>query len=197
MISYTWGNSVNDIVSVLNTYCKKNKKDPKRLYIWICCLCNNQHRVVEDRKNGKDIPFEEFREVFGSKIERIGEVIALFSPWDDVLYLKRVWCIYELYTASTSDSCTLTIEMPQSTKDNLKEFLMISNDGNAVANKIFEVLGNTSIEDAKASVQSDKENILKLVREGDGGCAALDIKVNESDNKSKRPFYMLIMLNSP
>ena len=50
---------------------------------------------------------------------------------------------------------------------------------NAVKNKIFKVLGNTSIEDAKASVQSDKENILKLVREGDGGCAALDIKVNE------------------
>jgi hypothetical protein len=95
------------------------------------------------------------------------------------MYLKRVWCIYELYTASVSDSCTLTIEMPQSTKDNLKEFLITSKDPNAVKNKINQVLGNTSIEDAEASVQSDKENILKLVREGDGGCTALDIKVNE------------------
>ena len=143
-------------------------------------MCNNQHRIVEDRNNGIDVPFNEFRDVFQSKVLGIKNVIALLSPWDEPIYLTRAWCVLELFTASQEEECNLTIEMPESTRDDLKTLLMTSRSANNVVNKMYSTLGNTAIERAEASVPSDKENILKLVREGeDGGYGGLDIKVNE------------------
>ena len=40
MLSYGWGNAVGDIVDTLCDYCEYNELDPKRIYVWICCLCN-------------------------------------------------------------------------------------------------------------------------------------------------------------
>jgi hypothetical protein len=46
MLSYSWGYSIGDIIDTLNDFCRTHKLDPKRTYIWICCLCINEHRVV-------------------------------------------------------------------------------------------------------------------------------------------------------
>ncbi len=46
MLSYTWGYRVKDIVSTLLSKCEEDGRDPKDTYVWICCLCNNQHRIT-------------------------------------------------------------------------------------------------------------------------------------------------------
>jgi len=45
MLSYCWSYTVLDIVKTLEEYCEAKELDPKETYAWICCLCNNQHRV--------------------------------------------------------------------------------------------------------------------------------------------------------
>lgn len=48
MLSYAWAYTIGDIVDTLVLHCETEKLDPKRTYIWICCLCVNQHMIVED-----------------------------------------------------------------------------------------------------------------------------------------------------
>jgi hypothetical protein len=38
MLSWTWRYCVRDVVKTLSEYCKKNEFNPKRVYVWICCL---------------------------------------------------------------------------------------------------------------------------------------------------------------
>lgn len=179
MLSYTWGNTFEDIVDVLVRYCEKQNLQLNRTYVWICCLCVNQHRVVE---GNNAVSFEELRKIFKSKVVGIGEVVSLLTPWDGPKYLTRVWCIFELFTAANAAldglSCQLHIEMPRSTENEFRQFLYSTDSPMHFMIKIYEVLGNTKIEDAQASIEKDKENILKLVEQG-GGCEALNNAVND------------------
>jgi len=170
MLSYGWGNAIGDIVDTLVDFCKCNHLEIKRTYIWICCLCNNQHRVAENKKSGIEVEFEEFRDIFGSCVTGIGNVIAMMSPWNKPIYLTRVWCIFELYTASVNKDCQVSIVMPPSDKENMVE--SIKN-----IDVLYEVLASTKVQDAKASESSDRERILALIEEG-AGIYSLNNQVN-------------------
>jgi hypothetical protein len=54
MLSWTWSYSVRDVVKTLVIYCETNSFDPKRTYVWINCLCLNQHRLAESNKQPVD-----------------------------------------------------------------------------------------------------------------------------------------------
>ena len=176
MLSYSWGNTVEDIIDVLQLYCLRNSLDPKRTYVWICCLCVNQHRVVENKLNGKNVPFDEFRSVFKSRVREIKNVVALLSPWREPLYLKRVWCIFELFTADKYES-KLSIQMPKREEEDFKNSIYNSRSGVKINNEIYSSLADTNIEDAEASVDNDRTNIMKIVNEG-CGTVELDKRVN-------------------
>ena len=81
MLSYTWRYKIGDIVDSLKEYCVGSKLSADSTYIWMCCFCINQHRVRAMIDAGKSVPFEEFKAEFGSRVESIGAVIALMSPW--------------------------------------------------------------------------------------------------------------------
>jgi hypothetical protein len=85
MLSYGWLNKVRDIVSVLEKYCSQSDQDPKRTYVWICCLCNNQYRIQDN----DSVIFEDLQKVFQDKVIGIGNIVALMSPWNDPIYLVR------------------------------------------------------------------------------------------------------------
>ncbi|CAB9509166.1 hypothetical protein SEMRO_377_G130100.1 [Seminavis robusta] len=53
MLSYAWSYSIGDIVDTLVHYCTSTGKDPRRAYVWMCCLCVNQHRVVLQKKEDR------------------------------------------------------------------------------------------------------------------------------------------------
>lgn len=87
MLSYGWAYTIGDIVDTLVEYCKSNDLDEKRTYVWICCLCNNQHRIAQKRKRIIDSglqhedndTFQEFHDIFHSRVTDIGHVIAMVS----------------------------------------------------------------------------------------------------------------------
>ncbi|CAE7325852.1 unnamed protein product [Symbiodinium necroappetens] len=165
MLSYSWGYQVGDVVSALSHHCQKENHDPKSTYFWICCLCINQHRVIEVREQGDEIPFEEFRAAFRSRVRGIGKVLALMAPWDRPVYVTRAWCVFELFTAISDESCRLTVVMPPS--EVVKFCGSIANTG-ALTSYLWSALEQLDLETAQASVASDKDMILQIVRDGVG-----------------------------
>merc|ERR1719193_417723 len=64
MLSYTWGYTVGEIVDALAYYCERRGLDPRRTYVWICCLCINQSRVQENLRYGNSVSFDTFSKEF-------------------------------------------------------------------------------------------------------------------------------------
>ena len=62
MYRSTWGYDLADIVKSLEAYCTREQLVPKTTYVWICCVCVNQHRVMGD------VPFEQFRAKFERQV---------------------------------------------------------------------------------------------------------------------------------
>jgi len=161
MLSYTWGYTVGDIADCLMIFCKANGLDPKRTYIWICCLCVNQHRVVEAREKGEKISFEQFSETFGSRVATIGRILAIMSPFQKPLYVTRVWCDFEIFTA-VQRGCEVHVLMPPAQEEALAAAL--AGDGSQI-DSLWRVLSGVAVEKAEASVKEDLDNILKLVED--------------------------------
>jgi len=173
MLSYAWKYTIGDIIDVLTNYCTTNNLNPKEVYVWICCLCVNQHRVIEKKRNGEVVPFEEFESVFFKRVTSIGHILAMMAPWTKPEYLFRVWCIFELFTASQTDGCKVTIEMPSKERE---DFLDGVSDENHIDN-LFGVLSATNVENAEASYESDRTDILHIVKTKTG-YAKFNITIN-------------------
>jgi len=161
MLSYTWGYAVGDIVDTLVHHCKAKELDTTSTYVWICCLCINQHRVKENAACGVNIPFEEFYAVFNSKVNSIGHILAMMAPWHSPAYLDRVWCVFEMFTAN-KNNLDITIGMPMRERTMFVDGLR-AGDFDAQLDKFFSMLGTVDVRNAKASVNSDLITILKLI----------------------------------
>jgi len=177
MLSYVWGYTVGSIVDSLETYCHQTRLDTKRTYIWICCLCNNQHRFKDE------VPFNTLYNNFKDKVVGVGHILAMMAPWNKPKYLERVWCIFEMHTAHTADDVKVEIIMPP--KEEGEMFLGLYDYNNFI-----KALVGARIENAEAFNESDKVNIMKLVNNTTGGAAAL----NNNVNKLLRRCYQTMML---
>jgi tetratricopeptide (TPR) repeat protein len=165
---------VDEIIDVLDQFALRRGLDPKKTYVWICCLCNNQHRVFERSKKNEVVPFEKFQAIFKAQVMGVDSIVALMSPWHKSLYLTRIWCIFELHTAH-ENGCNIEIEMPRKEREELKRAVLSDPDS---FQKIFAALASTKIEEADASVEQDRVKILRIVEAG-GGTASLNIAVNK------------------
>lgn len=166
MLSYGWRYAIKDIVDTLEDYCDGANLDTKRTYVWICCLCNNQHRVVESLTSGnkQEDTFDQFQQTFHDRVVDIGHVVAMMYPWRNPIYLTRIWCIFELYVASENENCTLTIHMPPNEKAAMIKALRQV----AGVDDLYRHLSKTKIENAEASEELDRQRILEIVRQGPG-----------------------------
>lgn len=167
MLSYTWGYTIGDICDSLLAYCEGRKLNPATTFFWICCLCINQHRVKEATARHEMVPFEQFKDEFGFRVQSIGRVVALMSPWKDPQYTKRVWCDFEMYTAASmgDDVCDISVTMPPREAEDMRKTLM---QGGATIPELWEALQKVKIEDAQATVFEDKERIFRLIETGIG-----------------------------
>lgn len=167
MLSYVWGYKIGDIVNSLVGYCTRENLDKKKTYVWICCLCLNQHRIREKRSRKECVPFEELQTVLSERITKINHVLAMTSPWDAPLYLTRVWCIFELYTA-IENNCNMAVIAPTRERKDFIDGLRSSIKGADQMKKLITTLGTTDVRHAMASVKSDLTSILRLIESGPG-----------------------------
>lgn len=166
ILSYTWVYSIVDIVDTLEVYCQDNGKHPDDVYVWIYCLCVNQHRAIELKKQNKNVPFEKCHTVFEERMTKIGHIVVMMAPWQAPMYLARIWCVLEIFTAH-KNNCKVSITMPAGEKKRFIEGLM-SEDGENQINRLFSTLAKTDIKKAKASVPSDQTHILEIIENGAG-----------------------------
>ncbi|GFH52693.1 hypothetical protein CTEN210_09169 [Chaetoceros tenuissimus] len=167
MISYAWGNNAGEISDILMNYCMENRLDPKRTFVWICCLCNNQHRFDTDSA----MTFDELEMIFGEKVKSIGSVVALLSPWDSPLNIKRIWCVFEIHQAYKRDDSILHFGLPKEEESRMFEALK-----SGKVEKLYDVMSNIDINNAEASIEQDKDNIMCLVNQ-EGGTGHLNYEV--------------------
>jgi Tetratricopeptide repeat len=170
MLSYSWGYTVGDIVDTLVDFCATNDLNPKRTYIWICCLCVNQHRVV-----GATLDTSGFVQVFGKRVQQIGHILCIMAPWQSPQYLTRVWCIFELYTTNQC-GCKVSIVMPPE-QNLLLEKELLGDHYNCVE-IMFKALSNTKVQNAVASLEHDQKTILGIIGSSTG-YEVLNRKVND------------------
>jgi len=158
MLSYSWGNTVGEIIHTLDDFCQRNRVDPRRTYVWICCLCYNQHRVADNKQKGIEVPLNGngARDIHLERIKSIGHTVALMSPWTNPVALSRTSCMFELHTSHESEHCRLTFAMPPREKKDMVETL-------DRADLLYEALARTKIQDLKTSKSTDKTSILDYV----------------------------------
>uniref|UniRef100_A0A7S3QET1 Kinesin light chain n=1 Tax=Chaetoceros debilis TaxID=122233 RepID=A0A7S3QET1_9STRA len=150
----------------------------RKRYVWICCLCVNQHRVVEMKRKGDFVTFEDLAKTFRSRVTGIGHILAMMAPWFAPTYLERLWCVYEMYMAHLHD-CQITIGMPSSERENFVDgFVVKDSSEEGLVTKFFETLSAINVKNAKASVDADRSNILQLIQDGPG-YEAFNVIVNQ------------------
>ncbi|CAB9516000.1 Kinesin light chain [Seminavis robusta] len=177
MLSYSRSYTIGDIVDSLVDFCARNQMDPKRVYVWICCLCINQHRVAAQKLHSgmlQSTPID-FLGEFQGRVTSIGHLLPLMQPWDRPQYIQRTWCIFELFTAHLQ-GCDVTIVMPPREALALEQALF-GGEGE-IMNVVYDALAKTRVEDAQASVETDRLAILELIQKGPG-FAAVNRKVNQ------------------
>ena len=119
LLSYSWGYRVTEVSGALSAWTKRGGRDPRRTRIWICSLCLNQHRMA-DASVEKDLQKE-----FGERVVAIGRILPMLDRWSDPGYVKRAWCLFELFTAIRSHAVEIDIilspEQAQSFHDGIME----------------------------------------------------------------------------
>eukprot|EP00971_Amphidinium_carterae_P085268 1686843-Amphidinium_carterae.1 len=165
MLSYTWGYEVGDIADSIRGFCNLKDLDTKTTCFWLCCLCINQHRVKEAAAKGEIVPFSAFQAAFAERVTGIGKILAMMQPWDGPRYVERVWCDFEMYTATstTGTQVEVNVTMPPREAERMMGSMVKGN----VA-KVFKNLAALKIQHAEASVPEDKEHILALIKGGPG-----------------------------
>lgn len=183
MLSYTWGYYLKEIKDTLQRFCQDGSLDIKEVRVWMCFACVNQHRVKEAQAKKENIPFEAFQKIFGERVQNIGHILPMMSPWNAPFYITRVWCCFEIYTAVNlgPEKCKVTVLLPPKQSSDFSEAF-----DKGAEKMVFQALRSIDVENAQASMPEDKEQILRLIKEGPGYH-----KVNTQVVKHLRNWFML------
>ena len=107
---------------------------------------------------------------FSNLVERIGKVVAVMTPWNDPVPLRRIWCLFELVCAIQGKDKGVALELilAEEQKRNLIRAVR-RESSQAVMNMLVEV----KIANAEATVPEDKTliwaEVMKLPQQ-DHGC---------------------------
>ena len=95
------------MIKALKGWTSGSDRDPRRTYFWICSFSLNQHGL-NGLPRGDDVGVasdhqaaERLAKGFDDRVVGIGRILPMLNPWDDPGYVKRAWCLFELYTAVT------------------------------------------------------------------------------------------------
>ena len=117
--SWSFAQQIGRYVAAYSAFVADNGLDPKTVYTWISPLS-------EDQYGSSDYGKEEWAGIFERRLHDIGHLVLLFSPWYDAAPLGRIWCLWELFIAATSDEVTITVQLPPQDEATLTSALLHS-----------------------------------------------------------------------
>ena len=194
VLSYAWSYKYIDIVNSLQDFCLTNNLDPEHTYVWMDLLCMNQHRLAQQQdtttmttadseganndENGTKQRY--IQDIFTNQLSKIGNMIVILAePWKNPLYLNRIWCVFEMYTALRR-GCQVHVILPPGEKQMLTDQLLLQNsqddddypswestggDGGNSIQVLYDSINNLNVETAQASYETDRQIILSTMVE--------------------------------
>ena len=102
-------------------------------------------------------------------------MVVMLDPWDNPGYVKRAWCLFELYTAIQSRD-EVHIDVVLSPQQGRSFRNRINRDGTD-AHAIDGALSDIKSAEAEATVRSDLVAIQTLIRTKAGGNTTIDATV--------------------
>ena len=168
-LSYAWGYKLAEVVETLVDWCSgEDGNGVTGTWIWMDCFTLNQHRI----DLGNAATPEELQEVFGVRVTGIGHMVVMLDPWDNPGYVKRAWCLFELYTAIQSrDEVHIDVVLSPTQAQAFRD--RINRDGSD-AGAIDGALASVKSEAATATMPADLEAIQALIQKTAGGNATID-----------------------
>ena len=171
-LSYAWGYVLEQVAEALVPWAS-GIGSTHEVFIWMDCFTLNQHRIA----SGPVATPEELREVFGGRVTGIGSMVVMLDHWDNPGYVKRAWCLFELYTAIMYRN-EVHIDIVLSPTQ-AKAFRGRINADGPDARAIDEALAQVKSEEAQATMPADLDAIQALIKETSGGNQAINDTVKQ------------------
>lgn len=148
-LSWVWSYPILQVREALQLWVDQKVLNPQETFLFMCFFVNNQFRMFKEQsQTGSD----NLEEIFERNLIRIGQVVALLDHWADPIYLSRVWCIFEQFTA-VKLQLPITMILPREPAKQLVDAIGRGNTG------IFEIkrsLCKVDAEKSKASFEADE-----------------------------------------
>lgn len=174
-----------------------------------------------------DIDEEVYRELLENefwfmkqRLDNIGHLLILLSPWNKPLALEEAWCHFEVYTAAElkteaeehnaqimedmidnnnieddptalfKTGCEISIIMPPSDKMNLEQNILGEYD---VVNDLYKLIGSNKVQTTTSSISKDARAIIDKADKELGGFPIFNLKLNGVTRKWFRQITVEVM----
>lgn len=152
-LSWVWGYRVSTVKDAFRAWVHDQQNGDKEVHlranhIWWCFFVNNQNRMQQTQSP------DALAEVFKTKLLKVGRMLMLLDVAFKSQYASRIWCVFELFVASTEDVPCVVMLPPVAAEEVVQ------------LETITEVLDACQVdaESAKASVANDENQIKELIR---------------------------------
>ena len=128
-----------------------------------CFFCNNQWRILDgcaSTSSGSD----DLELVFKQRLSDIGNMVALVDKWDEPMYTKRIWTIYEQYVAIELD-IEVQFTLPEGPATTLIEHLEQGGQG---FREVVTAIAKVDAESAEASHEADLKKVKGMIDHSPG-----------------------------
>ncbi|KAF0697588.1 Aste57867_11736 [Aphanomyces stellatus] len=155
-VSHAWSYVFLDVVDALDHFMDEhnltNEKDTVGL--WFCTFNNNQHKAREQS-------FLHWYTTFKTALIAIGNVVMVFSPWNNPTALTRSWCVCEVFVATESNA-RFEVAMTRHEKETFLQH--VKKEGDIMGH----MLGKINTAKSMTTFPSDREFIFKIIEQGPG-----------------------------
>jgi len=161
-LSWVWSYQVSLVDSALREWFgnqangNQAKLPGKTPSLWWCYFCNNQWRFADAEQDAASLTLK-----FGSNLRQCREVLCVLDSISDPTYLKRLWCIYEVHTAS-EERKTITTIIPHHVAQEISELPFYNLE------EVFRDAFKVDARNATASRLDDEAVIKRIIENGAG-----------------------------
>lgn len=171
-LSWTYDSHVVQFVSGITLWFENSgaaKFQDDEVFIWCCMFCNNQYRIIRQPATSEMRDY--LLEAFNERLEYVRDnprasMIVLLETWKDPVYIKRIWCLWEIFMAK---HLGVTMEFALA-KDEVQHFRSALHAGYA---QIPQAVESIDVTLAEAYDPEDRRAILEQI-ERSIGCAAVN-----------------------
>lgn len=159
-MSWTWKYTLGQLHSALEMF-KMNTTPPRdtsSIFFYISFFVNNQFRIIVD---GVAAGSDDLENSFKVNLSRSGRMVAVLDTWEDPVYLKRVWTVYEQFVACSS---RLPVEfvMPDASMASLQDHIR---QGERGLKKVTASICKVDSEKAEAWKAEDEKKVKAAIRD--------------------------------